>query len=104
MKLSELEKSYLLSFTLDHQNLYIEFYILAEDGKQFKVFANNIDTSPITVNFVGLNIRANLTTSDNVPCLGEIESVFESDSGFYFEGDIGTIEVKASNYSVEKAI
>jgi len=104
MKLTELSESDLLSFTLEHQNLYIEFLLLVGDGRRFKVFAHNIDSSPITVNFIGLNIRANLTTSDNVPYLGEIESIYESDSGFCFEGDIGIIEVKANKYNVEKAL
>jgi hypothetical protein len=104
MKLTELVDSHLLSLTLDHQNLYIEFLILVDDKQRVKVFASNADISPISVNFIGLNISSNLTTLDNVPCLGEIESVNESDSGFCFEGDMGIIEVKANKYSVEKAL
>ncbi|MBJ7539694.1 hypothetical protein [Marinomonas transparens] len=53
--------------------------------------------------FTGLSISANSTTVDNIPCLGEIESITESDLGFSFEGDMGFIEVKANQHSVEKA-
>ena len=103
MDITELVESHLLSFTLDYQNLYIEFLILVGDERRVKVFANNTDTSPISVDFIGLHIRSNLTTFDNVPCLGEIEFVNKTDSGFCFDGDMGVIEVTANNLSIENA-
>ena len=101
MNITDLVDSDLLSFNVDYQNLYIEFLMLTEDRQKVKVSAYNADLVPILVRFTGLKIRSDLTTVDNVPSLGEIESVTKTTLGFNFEGDMGFIEVEASQCNIE---
>jgi hypothetical protein len=104
MNLNELAESYLLSINHDQESLYIEFVLLSESGQKVKVFAHNKNTNPISVEFVGLTIKANFTTCDSVPCLGEIESVEVTDLGFSLEGDMGFIKVVADTWHIENAL
>lgn len=104
MNLNELAESYLLSMNNDQKNLYIEFVLLSESGQKVKLFAHNKNTNPISVEFIGLTLKANFTTYDGVPSLGEIESVEVTDSGFSFEGDMGFIKVVADTWYIENAL
>ena len=104
MNLNELKESYLLSVSHDQKSLFIEFLLLTEEGKRIKLFAHNRDTSPIEAEYVGLTLKANFTTHEGVPSLGEIESVVVTDSGFIFEGDLGVIKIIADTWSVENAV
>ncbi len=104
MNLSELAESYLLALNHEANSLFIELIFLIDDAQKVKVFANNKDTSPISVEFIGLNIGANLSTYEGVPCLGEIESIEISPTGFNLEGDIGFVKVTADTWCIENAL
>ncbi len=103
MDLDSLAESDLLSLNHEQANLFIEFTLLSEAGQKVKVFAHNKSTSPISVEYIGVNLKANFTTYDGEPSLGEVESIEVTDSGFSFEGDIGYINVIADNWYVENA-
>ncbi|GAA4501445.1 hypothetical protein [Pseudaeromonas paramecii] len=100
MNLSDLEESHLLSLTYDHNGLFIEFILLSSKDMNVKLFAHNKDTSPITVKFIGLNIRSNFTTPSGVASLGEVEAVQTSKNGFDLEGDMGFIQVVADTLMI----
>ena len=104
MNLNDLVESDLLSIDHEQQSLYIEFLLLPESGQKVKLFAHNKNTKPIAVEFVGLPLRAGFTTRGDVPSLGEIESIGETDFGFSFEGDIGFIKVVADTWYIETAL
>ncbi|MDO6761914.1 hypothetical protein [Agarivorans sp. 1_MG-2023] len=104
MNLNELAGSYLLSMNHEQESLCIEFVLLSESGQKVKLFAHNKNTSPILVEFVGLTLKANFTTCDGVPSLGEVESVEVTDSGFSLEGDMGFINVFADTWYFENAL
>ncbi len=101
MKIEGLSESDLLSFSHDYNKLYIEFNILVNDNKKLKIFAHNKDSKPISVEYIGLDIKSNFTTINNTPSLGEIESAEETDNGFCLEGDFGYIKVIADTYAIE---
>jgi len=103
MQISELSETYLLSLMQDDKNLYIELMFVEEHGKKYKVLASNKNTSPISVEFIGLTLRANLTTREDIPVLGEVESIEECASGFSIEGDMGYINVIADTWDVSIA-
>ena len=100
MNLCDLEESYLLSLTHDHHGLFIELYILSSNDIKIKLLAHNKDTSPITVKFIGLNIRSNFTTPSGVASLGEVEAVQTTENGFNLEGDMGFIHVVADTFTI----
>jgi hypothetical protein len=100
-KIADIEGSYVISIQLDSQALFLEICVIASDQVKLKLLAFNRDSSPICVTFHGLSIRAGMTTTDNVPCLGEIESVNTTSDGIRLEGDLGTIAIAADNISVE---
>ena len=102
MRLEELEESYLLELLHDDANKRIEFVCITPQKVKFKVSAWNINLTPIIVEYIGLNLVSNFTTYENIHCLGEIESINTSSSGFILEGGFGCIKVTAGNVSVEK--
>ena len=104
MELANISESYLLSLTQEQNNLYIELIALDSNGVKIKVFANNKDTSAISVSYIGLSLNSSFTTVDGIPTLGEIESVAITNFGFTLEGDMGIIKVTADNWLVEKAL
>lgn len=101
MNIESLIESDLISFTHDYNNLYIEFKVLLNNNTHVKLLANNKNTDPISVEYTGLNINSNLTTSNNLPCLGEIESINTTNTSISFEGGFGFIKVNADTYSIE---
>ena len=104
MNIIDLEESYLLSFTHAHNSIFIELRFLLDNGEKIIFFAHNKEGSPIKVNYQGLDIKANFTTIDNIPSLGEVECVGTTNSGCSFEGDFGFIDVVADTWSIDKAL
>jgi hypothetical protein len=101
MRLKELEESYLLSLHHDDASKFVEFAFITSTNLKVKVSAWNDNLTPIVVEYIGLNLVSNFTNHENIHCLGEIESINASNSGFTLEGDIGSIKVTASNLSIE---
>jgi len=101
MRLEELEESYLLELNHDDGGKFIELVCITPQKVKIKISAWNTNLTPIVVEYMGLNLKSNFTTDDNIHCLGEIESINASDSGFISEGDFGCIKVTAGNVSIE---
>jgi hypothetical protein len=101
LNVTDIQESYVISIQLESQALYLEVCVLTSDQKKLKLLAFNGDSSPISVTFDGLSIRAGMTTPQNVHCLGEIESVNTTSDGIRLEGDLGTITIAADRISVE---
>jgi hypothetical protein len=95
MKIEDCLGSYLLWIRTDHQKLNVEFEVILSNGSRQQWIAFNQSTKPIDIDFIGVNFKAGLTTTGNVPCLGEIESVVRQDIGFVLEGDFGVVSVVA---------
>ncbi|MDR7092269.1 hypothetical protein [Cellvibrio fibrivorans] len=101
MRLKELEESYLLSLRHDDASKFVEFTFITSKNLKVNVSAWNDNLTPIVVEYIGLNLVSNFTNHENIHCLGEIESINTSNSGFTLEGNIGCIKVTASNLSIE---
>jgi|GEM_PF-1327389 len=101
MRLEELEESYLLELNHDDGGKFIELVCVTPQKSKIKISAWNIDLTPIVVAYMGLNLKSNFTTEENIHCLGEIESINTSNSGFILEGDFGCIKITAGNVSIE---
>jgi hypothetical protein len=95
MRIEDCAESHLLWLRTDQQNRNVEFGVVLQDGTTRQWIAFNQSTQPIEIDFVGVNFKAGLTTTDNIPCLGEIESVSRQGNGFVLEGDFGVLSVLA---------
>lgn len=100
MKITELEESDLLSFRFDRDKRHIEFVVLFEGTRKVKLLASDVDS----VEFIYLNLYATLTTHENVPILGEVESINTDKSGFLIEGDMVTVRVNTKNWTIEDVL
>ena len=87
--------------TRHQEELVIEFVFVTSQKVKVKVSASNINLTPIVVEYIGLNLLSHFTTYGNIHCLGEIESISTSSSGFILEGGIGCIKITAGNVSIE---
>lgn len=101
MRLEELEESYLLELNHDDASKFIELVCITPQKAKKKISAWNTNLTPIVVEYMGLSFKSNFTTNENIHCLGEIESINSSNSGFILEGDFGCIKVTADNVSIE---
>lgn len=95
MKIEDLAEADVLSFYLDQRHAILELVVVAAGGARFKVLARNHDGSSIGVKFGQVHFRGNFTTAENLPSLGELESVGVTDNGVILEGDFGDITVRA---------
>lgn len=102
MKLIDLAESYVLSITKDQANLWFEMTVLTDDGQRYRIFASNHNGSPIVVEVGMISLKAGFTSSENIPSLGELESIELRTTGVCLEGDFGDITIFADNINTEK--
>lgn len=95
MKIEDLAETDVLSFYLDQRHAFLELAVVASGGARFKMQARNHDGSPIGVEFGQVHFRGNFSTAENLPSLGELESVGVTDNGIILEGDFGDITIHA---------
>jgi len=95
MKIEDLAETDVLSLYLDQRHAFLELAVVGSGGARFKVLARNHDGSSIGVEFGQVHFRGNFSTAENLPSLGELESVAVTDNGVILEGDFGDITVRA---------
>lgn len=102
MRIEDLEETYVTSFFLEQRHAYFEMKVIAHDGVRYAVLARNADGSAIGVGFGQLSFVGNFTTSENVPSLGELESVGFIEDGVILEGDFGDVTIRANSIEAKK--
>lgn len=103
MKIEDLSETNVLSFFLEQRHTFFEMVVIAFCGAHYKVLAWNDDGSPIKIKIGQLNIVGNFTASENIPSLGELESVGIIEGGVILEGDFGDVTIHATNIEVKQA-
>ena len=101
MRIEDLAETDVLSFFLEQRHAFFEMEVIAFGGARYAVLARNSDGSPIEVKFGQLNFFGNFTTAENIPSLGELESVGVIDGGVILEGDFGDVTIHASDIEVK---
>jgi len=102
MRIEDLAETYVLSFFLEQRRAFFEMRVLAPDGARYEVHARNSDGSEIGADFGQLRLISNFTTPENVPSLGELESVGILGNGVILEGDFGDITIHANSIEVKE--